>query len=374
MNNRRHPFRVFIGIFVTITATLGGTFFLLLPRILADYPKAAEDYARFVFPQITKIPVLISSSVPVSLTEIFLVSSLVWGVLLLIVFFISFARSPRKARFLRRFVCILACLYFLISASYTLQHGLLYDRYPLQESLGLETRQRTPEELSEVSSWLAGQIAELRTELPEDQNGCAKLTTSVEQTLSDGNTALDSASTQFPVLAGNMTRGKPVILSHLWSYTGITGMYFPFFAEANVNVDVPMYTMPFTICHELAHTRGIAREQDANLAAFLSCISSDRADFRYSGYQYAYLYCANDLYYADPAQLASIASELPSGAFRDWQSSTQYWKQFEGPVQEASTKVNDSFLKANQQDQGVRSYSMVTDLIIDYYFTYVKGA
>ena len=240
MNNRRHPFRVFIGIFVTITATLGGTFFLLLPRILADYPKAAEDYARFVFPQITKIPVLISSSVPVSLTEIFLVSSLVWGVLLLIVFFISFARSPRKARFLRRFVCILACLYFLISASYTLQHGLLYDRYPLQESLGLETRQRTPEELSEVSSWLAGQIAELRTELPEDQNGCATLTTSVEQTLSDGNTALDSASTRFPVLAGNMTRGKPVILSHLWSYTGITGMYFPFFAEANVNVDVPM--------------------------------------------------------------------------------------------------------------------------------------
>jgi hypothetical protein len=81
-----------------------------------------------------------------------------------------------------------------------------------------------------------------------------------------------------PELSGPDLNAKPVALSHLWSYTGITEC-IPFFGEANVNVDVPASQLPITICHEISHTRGIAREQDANLAGFLACLNSSRIDF-----------------------------------------------------------------------------------------------
>jgi hypothetical protein len=54
--------------------------------------------------------------------------------------------------------------------------------------------------------------------------------------------------------------------------------------------------------------------------------------------------------------------------------SYEYWQQFEGPVEEISTEVNDTYLKANLQPEGVHSYSLVSQLIIEYYFGYVKGA
>ncbi len=86
------------------------------------------------------------------------------------------------------------------------------------------------------------------------------------------------------------TGGKPVQLSHWWSYTGITGMYFPFFAEANVNIDVPDSGIPATAAHELAHTRGFAREDECNFLAYLACIHHSSGDVRYSGYLSAYIF------------------------------------------------------------------------------------
>jgi len=199
------------------------------------------------------------------------------------------------------------------------------------------------------------------------------LSTGLSATLSDASKAMDAASEKFPVLAGNTVLPKPVILSHYWSYTGITGMYFPFFGEANVNVDVPDSQLPMIICHEVSHTRGIAREQDANLAGFLACIYSTRTDFQYSAYQFAYLYCAGDLYYADKNAYDQINARIPDSVRRDWTKNAAYWDQFKGPVQETSTEINDTYLHANQQPEGVKSYDSVTDLIVNYYFVYVKG-
>ena len=46
----------------------------------------------------------------------------------------------------------------------------------------------------------------------------------------------------------------------LFSALGIAGLYFPFTGEAIVNGDDLPDTLPFTICHELAHQAGFARE------------------------------------------------------------------------------------------------------------------
>ena len=258
--------------------------------------------------------------------------------------------------------------------SFTCMHGINYSRKSLEESFSIPSESRSSEDLEEVTQWLVSMIRQTRADLPEDENGCMMLQTDLSLTFRDANTAMNQAASVYPVLSGSYVTIKPVALSHYWSYTGITGMYTPFFGEANVNIDVPDFVLPLTICHELSHTRGIAREQDANLAGFIACISSDRTDFQYCGYQFAFLYCASDLASVDPDAYQEICEGLPDGIYRDWQQSSDYWAQFEGPTEEISSQANDTYLKANNQTEGVASYALVTNLIVEYYFTYVKGA
>jgi len=358
---------------ILLAAVIPGMIFLFIPTLLKGRTDWSEYYDENIYPYLSKPIVYLSSLVPVSLTEIFIVFAAVSGLLWLIWIFVRFLRSDSKRRFLYRGALILGIAFSLFSVSFVLMHGINYTRVPLDASLPLDASQRSKEDLAEVTLWLAQNTARTRAELPEDGNGCMVLSTSITQALADGSRALDAAAVSFPVLGGAEVTAKPVALSHYWSYTGITGMYFPFFGEANVNIDIPQSQLPMTICHEVSHVRGIAREQDANLAAFLACISSSRTDFQYCAYQYGYLYCAWDLSKADPESYAEISALIPDSVSRDWAQNTEYWKQFEGPVQETSTQINNTYLQMNLQEEGVLSYDRVTDLIVDYYFTYVKG-
>ena len=360
---------LFLSLFLTI-----GVVFLFLPSVFSNYPKEAEYYARHIFPVLSKPLVFFASLLPFSLTEILLyilvIGLPVGGVFLLI----RFIKSKNKLDFVTRFFFSFSIFFLVLSFAFSSMMGMNYSRYPLSDRLFPEKRERSKEELLEVTMWLAEMTSELRLLQAEDEHGIMTLDSSLSAALVEGSTAMNAAAEVFPILAGNDAKGKSVMISKYWSYTGITGMYMPFLGEANVNTDVPAIGLLHTICHELSHIRGIAREQDANLAGFLACIYSPRVDFQYSGYQFAYVYCASDLYRADEEAYAKVAALISDGVWRDWANRTSYWKQFEGPVQEVSTQVNDTYLQANRQKEGVLSYSMVTELIVEYYFSYVKGA
>ena len=52
---------------------------------------------------------------------------------------------------------------------------------------------------------------------------------------------------------------------------------------------------------------------------------------------------------------------------RDIRSNNAYWKQYATPVSEVSDRVNDAYLKANGQENGLRSYGRMVDLLLAYY-------
>lgn len=357
-----------------VPMALLGILALLVPQMTAGNPQIAENYLLHIYPTISAPLVFMTSLIPISLTEVFVVFVVLTILLWVILFFYRLSKSKEREKLLYRFLLIVVCMFTLNSFSYTLFLGLGYTREPLLNTLKLTTENRSVEELYEVTDWLLQKTSETREQVNEDENGCMSLSTDLSTSFRYANTAIDRAAVTFPLMKGNTVVPKPVFISHLWSYTGITGMYFPFFGEANINIDVPELFLPYTVCHEVAHVRGIAREEDANLVSFLACLASDRVDFQYSGYQYALVYCLDDLYFADTELYSEIYQGIPEGTLRDWDANNAYWVQFEGPIEETSESINDSFLKANQQDSGVRSYSEVTDLIISYYFQYVKGA
>lgn len=48
----------------------------------------------------------------------------------------------------------------------------------------------------------------------------------------------------------------------------------------------------------------------------------------------------------------------------DIQAANEHYAQYEGKVQDAATKVNDTYLKAFSEESGVQSYGEAADLLI----------
>lgn len=353
----RHP-SWYLWIFPGLAAWLG-------QRYLAGYPDLVERFhARALFRWIS-IPIsFVTSLAPFSLTEALLVVGSPVLLVLLIVWLVSLIRRPGKwvrlGRLLRGLAWTVSVAYLL----FMLLHGLNYARLPVAASFSLPARERSAAELETAAAWLAARTAELRLMVQEDDQGVFILSSELADTLLAATAGYDAARADYPLMAGATIRPKGVVLSHYWSYTGITGLYMPLLVESNINIDQPDYGIPDTILHEMAHTRGFAREDEAGFIAFLAGIAHPDADFAYSVMLDTAVRSMNALYGVDKDAHGRVAQLLGDGAWRDLAAGGQYWKQFEGPVQETSNQVNNAYLQANLQDDGVRSYGRMVDLVL----------
>ena len=67
---------------------------------------------------------------------------------------------------------------------------------------------------------------------------------------------------------------QALVLGPLMPWVGIAGYYFPFSAEPVVGPTVPTHTA-YNIAHELAHSLGVAPEDEAGFSAYLACMESE---------------------------------------------------------------------------------------------------
>ena len=125
--------------------------------------------------------------------------------------------------------------------------------------------------------------------------------------------------------------------------------------------------MPFTMCHELAHRLTVAAEDEANFCAFLACLENDDPAFQYSGWYSAFVYTYNALYAVDRTLAAQVWERAGETLRRDCRRANDHYDQFEGQVQDAAQKANDTYLKVFREESGVQSYGEVADLLIAWY-------
>ena len=296
------------------------------------------------------------SWLPFSLTEVLVVlgipTALVWLV-------VGIVRAGRRKRWfpLIKTVCWILSVGLLL---YMLLHGVNFYRRPVAEIMDLTVTAHSTDDLAALAMQMAANAEKERQALSENADG----TVAVAVKLTDAGEGFAVLDDHYPFLWGATNRVKRVLLSHYWSYTGITGMYFPLLAEANVNTDQPAWCIPFTACHELAHTRGFAREDECNFLGYLAAISHPDAAYRYSGYYMGYIYCNNALYALDPDKAATVSATVSEGMRRDLIAQSAYWQQFEGPVQDVSDAVNDGFITSQGVPDGVYSYGRCVDLLL----------
>ena len=179
--------------------------------------------------------------------------------------------------------------------------------------------------------------------------------------------AYDVACEKYDFIPKLHSRVKRVMLSEPMTYTHISGVYTFFTGEANINTNFPDYTLPYTAAHELAHQRGIAREDEANFVAFLVCKESDDVYIRYSAYLNMYEYLRNALYSASTDYYAETYYSVPASCRKEMAAYSKFFEKYrENVIEEVSESVNDTFLTINGTE-GTRSYGMVVDLAVAYY-------
>jgi hypothetical protein len=257
---------------------------------------------------------------------------------------------------------VAAVAYFL----FVILWGINYNRLPFAASAGIDVRETTVTELFETCAILINKTNSLRSQIPSGEGGIADLSGDTAAILNKTASEFDNIKSDFPALDIRYSKPKPVIMSQAMLYTGITGVYFPFTGEANVNTGIKLVELPFTACHELAHQAGFAREDEANFISWLVCSQSADIDFNYSGNLMASIYLLNSLSENDVNKWAEARGLCSSEVNMDMNALGQFWEKYEGAVHDISNSVNDAFLKVNLQEDGVKSYGRMVDLLIAY--------
>lgn len=341
---------------------------LLLQLAARKVPGFGQWYAVTIYPLITGSLGRFMGIFPFSVTELGLY-------LLIVLFVVSLVRSWRRPlKILGRLLFGASLLFFL----FTVNCGINYYRQPFSSLSGLTIQPSSSQELYDLCSWLVEQIQDSVRQLEDqasEENGFSGQTSreplpSYGKLLEygrQGQLAMARLGEEFPVLVGFYPAPKPLLLSRILSVQQLCGVYSPFTVEANYNREMPLYNIPHTICHELSHLKGFMREDEANFIGYAACIHSEDLYFRYSGYLMGWVYAGNALAQADPEGFAALRSALPQAALTDLSYNNAYWDAFQGKVAEVSTRVNDTYLKLQDQQDGIQSYGRVVDLMLAYH-------
>ena len=231
----------------------------------------------------------------------------------------------------------------LVVCLHTGLYGLNIYAGPIEDDLRLDMVDYTQSELEAATVFYRDKANELSAGITRDEDGepvFSDFETLAGQT---GEGYLYLAREQsYSVFGGDHTPVKKLGWAGIYSAMGKTGIFVPLTGEAAVNPKIPDQGIPFAMAHEMAHRLCIARDEEANFAAFLNCQASSSAEYQYSGYMMAYRFCIEALASVDEA----AAEEIHSGC------TEQLAADLEG---------YDRFFDENRDEQMTRLVDTVTD-------------
>ena len=167
--------------------------------------------------------------------------------------------------------------------------------------------------------------------------------------------ALDAAQDVF-----SCRLSQPVIVrgNTLLDRLGVAGIHNPLTGRTYVNADDRPLLIPFTLCHELAHQAGIAREDLANRAAWTMCQALGGV-FADSSNLQMLLYAAQGL--PDDA-LSDLSAQMKEAVRREFVASNGS-DEYIPTLQRVFMRLSDGFLRLCGVSRGEKSYSDVLLLI-----------
>ena len=362
---RRIFFYIYIAVLIAITVGL---------NIAARRSTAfAEWYSTHIYRALVTTVGRVIGFLPFSVYELLIVCGV--ALLLFIIYRIVYLIIKKRGRRILTMFARVFALLLTVLALFTVNCGVNYHRIPFSSYSGLTVTKQPTDMLISLCSSLIDEANALvpyidTVEVPDDADGThygSIFSLADTDTHREAVLAMNKLGEIYPVLSGYYPSPKPVLFSKVMSYEFITGVY-SFTIEANYNNDVPDYVKAYTICHELSHLRGFMREDEAGFIAYLACIHSDNVNFRYSGILNALSYVLNSVYSNCGAETyTELYRSMDVQLMRDYYYNSKYWDKYETPVADVADAVNNAYLVANAQTDGVKSYGRMVDLLLAYY-------
>ena len=147
----------------------------------------------------------------------------------------------------------------------------------------------------------------------------------------------------------------------------ISGVSFLPTGEANYNYQVPNVDLPFVMAHEIAHTKGVMNETDANYLAMYVCLNSEVPYLQYSA-------LANALVSLEPMALTVNDDEkykqfydvISTNVWEDFAYSNRFWEEHDF-FESISEWFNNLYLKVfgSETTEDYKDHTHEEIIIID---------
>lgn len=349
--NRFTKYYIGIGLFLL-------TYLFVL--IFRQSPDLTEKlYSTGIYPYISMVLRFIFGWIPFSIGDIFY--TIIGGIIFL--FFIKKFKSiwQNPVYFFGKIVLFVGGIFFI----FHLFWGFNYYRKPLEKTLKLNTIY-TESELYNATKIFVQRANELHTQLMPIDTLSVDIPLTNQEIYKLTSQGYENVSYKFPQFKLCVNSLKSSLYSRVLTYMGYSGYLNPFTGEAQVNRLPVGYHVPITATHEVAHQLGYSAENEANFIAYLVSTHHQNKYFKYSATLFALRYCLGEVQKVNQEKYDKFLSKIRKGILKNYKESSDFWKQYQNPLEPYFKASYDVFLKANNQKKGIQSYNYVTGMIINY--------
>ena len=339
---------------------------IILIKISSFYPIWIEThYSNTIYPYISSFFRFLFGWIPFSLGDFVYGAFSVY--LLWILFRIIRAIYNRRVVLINYRKLFVKGFYIcsVIYIFFNLAWGLNYNRLSISSQLQLKTSKHTVEDLRVITGELITKVNATRLALGHE------IKYPSNANIFDGaGDAYKNVAGTFPFLQYAPKSIKTSLYGKMGNFFGFLGYYNPFTGEAQVNTAQPKFLIPYVSTHEIAHQLGYAREGEANFVGYLAAVNSHDTLFKYSVYFDLFNYANRELYFRDSAYARNNLEKLDTLVKKDRAELKKYLRQSDNYVEPIIKMFYDQYLRANQQDKGIKSYNEVIGVLIAYYKKY----
>lgn len=329
-------------------------------KLLAFFPETVEHfYSNGVYIYISKALRIILGSIPFSVGDI------LYG--FAIVYCIYWLYKNWKLNWkdkIWKTLSAISVLYFF----FHLLWAFNYYRVPLFEKMNIQ-REYSDADLIAFTQKLILKTNEVQLTITKDSTKKVVNPYPQDSIFGMAQNGYDHLAKIHPYFQYEIPSQKKSLISLPLTYMGFGGYLNPFTNEAQVNDKLPMYGFPNVICHEMAHQIGFGSESECNFIGFLAGIKNDDLYFQYSALSNALRYCMSNIGMKNEKEFEILKKKINPGIIENYKESDSFWKQYDTFIDKAFHAFYDQYLKSNQQEDGIDSYSKFVDLLINYYKT-----
>ena len=324
--------------------------FLIVMSVLQKNTQIAEAWTRGFGRQYTKAMSYFNRNFLFSVTEVSF-----FIVLLSCVFFLgwgfSFLGNKKVWPFLHRALMV-ALIGTGIAVMYNASVGFAYTRaaMPIEGYTG----EIKKDDFRAIAEYFVQDYNECANELGIDEKGEIIMPYSQEDMIAKVRLEFNKLHDDY--FSDTLAHPKPLGTSGLFNTVGIVGNYFGVLGEVNYSTYSTNAEMPFYIAHELCHSIGVMREDDAQFLSFYLLSTSDDPLLRYSSYYNTINRLISITLFTDNKDDYSEVSAMISDKIKtNYKYIYNHWK---GKMflSDLGDKVNDWYLKLFSQSKGTVSY------------------